>query len=143
MKDLDKSQLVELSDDENRGESAIDFSDANDAATARVLEQIESASEEIDGYLRSAYSLPFADVPERIKQICKDIAIYNLYKRRQRTDMPESLTSIYKARIAELKDIQKGVISLGVESSETDVSEFHTNKTADDKIFTKDVLNQL
>ncbi len=142
MKDLDKSQLVELSDDENRGESAVDFSDANDAATARVLEQIEAASEEIDGYLRSAYSLPFTEVPERIKQICKDIAIYNLYKRRQRTDMPESLTSIYKARIAELKDIQKGVISLGVESSQTDSSEFHINKTGADKIFTKDVLGK-
>lgn len=142
MKDLDESQLVELSDDENRGESTIDFSDETDPATVRVLEQIDSASEEIDGYLRSAYSLPFTEVPERVKQICKDISIYNLYKRRQRTDMPESLTSIYKARITELKDIQKGIISLGIESTQTDTSEFHTNKTEDDKVFTKDVLGK-
>lgn len=136
LKDIQEDELIRLADDENRAH-LVDLTNTADPATARILEQIEAADDEIDGYLRSSYNLPFTSVPERIKQISKDISIYNLYKRRFRLEMPETLTAIYNKRLQELKDIQRGVIKLDVEVDEgtPQPSEIKVNKTADDKVF--------
>ncbi len=143
LKDIDEAELIRLADDENRGE-AVDLSDANEPAVIRINEQINAADDEIDGYLRAAYSLPFDKTPERIKQISKDISIYNLYKRRYRMDMPESVNQIYKQRLDELKAIGSGKILLDITQTEANEqpSQFHSNKTDADKIFTKDLLGK-
>lgn len=135
IEDLNADEVVRLVDDESRLE-LVDLTDVGDVATKRVLAQINAADDEIDGYLRSAYTLPFDIVPDRIRQISKDISIYNLYKRRFRLEMPETLVSIYKERIAELTKIQKGTIKLDITiDAATSPSEFKVNKTSDNKIF--------
>jgi len=144
LKDLDKSILIQLIDDENRGSDLIDLDDENDVATARAIEQINAADDEIDTYLRSRYELPIiVAIPRRLVQISKDISIYNLYKRRHKTDMPEDIVAFYKDRIKELQSVQKGTIDLGVpEAPQNMADEMKTNKTADDKVFTDDVLDK-
>ena len=141
-KDLDESILIDLINDENRETSEIDLTNSEDVATARAIEQIVAADTEIDTYLRARYSLPLSSTPDRLKQISKDITIYNLYKRRHTLDMPESIVELYKMRIKELRDIQKGIVDLGVENEpQLQSDEVKTNKDSDDKLFTDDVLD--
>jgi len=143
-KDLNKTILFELINDENRDTDLIDLDDENDVATARAIEQITAADVEIDTYLRSRYDLPITGtIPERLKQISKDISIYNLYKRRHKTDMPEDIVGFYKDRIKDLKEIQKGSIDIGVpEAPQNMADEIKVNKTSEDKVFSDDLLDQ-
>lgn len=136
LNDLSKDELISLLNDENRQKSAIDLTDEQDLVVFRCNEQISISGNEIDGYLRSRYSMPLSPVPARIKQICKDIAIYNCYKRRMRLDMPESIVRIYGERIKELINIQKGLINLEVTPPD-DNAEIIINKTESDRIFSK------
>ncbi len=142
LKDFSKTDLIQLTNDENRSESSIDLSNVLDACTIRILEQIKAADEEIDGYLRSKYPLPLSSVPQRIRQLSKDISIYNVYKRRHRLDMPDTLVSLYKMAVAELDQIRKGFVSLDINSPSeaTVVSKTRCNKTQKDKIFNSSLL---
>jgi len=149
LKDNDENIIKDFVNDENRTKSLIVLDatdpnyDANDVAVLRIDEQITAADDEIDSYLRGRYDLPLASVPGRIKQISKDIAIYNLYKRRQRDSMPDSIVSIYKERLKELEKIRSGKIDLGIESTEVKSSSgiFRTNKKSTDKMFPTSTLD--
>lgn len=142
-KDLSKEILIELTNDDNKDTDFVDFEDANDQVVINANEQINAADDEIDSYIRARYTLPIVNIPERLKQISKDISIYNLYKRRHRQDMPEGIVNIYKDRIKELLNIQAGKIDIGVpEAPQNMAGEIKVNKTASDKIFTDDVLSQ-
>ncbi len=141
LKDLDESEVLLLINDGNGDVDEIDLTDSQDTASLRVIEQIKAADDEIDSYLRSRYPKPFTEVPERIRQISKDIAIYNLYKRRHRLDMPESIVAIYKSRIADLEKIQKGVINPIIEPDQPGI-QGKVNKTESDKIFSSTLLNK-
>lgn len=142
LKDIDKKLLIDLVNDENRAYLSIDLSLPDDICAERINGQISSAGIEIDGYIASRYTVPFDEVPERLKQIAKDIAIYNCYKRRHRLDMPESIASIYRMRVEELKGIQKGAVSLGLPGKgEQMSSEVKTNKKREDRMFDKDFLS--
>ena len=143
LKDFSKNDLIQLSNDENRAETAIDLDSGTDICVLRIIEQIKAADDEIDGYLRTRYALPLLSVPQRIKQLSKDISIYNIYKRRHRTDMPDSLVSLYKMAAAELDQIRKGFVSLEADSSTaaSEAPEIKSNKTKRGKIFNRGLLN--
>ena len=140
---LDEATLIELTDDENRGD-AVELDDPEDVCISRIQQQIDKGAAEIDGYLRALYNLPLETVPDRLKDINIDLAIYNLYKRRMRSDMPDSITNDYKMRVKELENIQKGRIGLGISQKATSTGggEISTNKTASDRVFNKNVLDQ-
>lgn len=149
LKDNNENLIKDFVNDENADKSTIILDvtdgsyDANHVAVLRINEQITAADDEIDSYLRGRYDLPLASVPGRIKQISKDIAIYNLYKRRQRDSMPDSIVAIYKERLKELDKIRSGGIDLGVESTEVKSSSgvFKTNKKSTDKVFPSSTLD--
>lgn len=155
LNDLDRGTLLMLVNDENRltempeledGEEepdVVDLADADDLCSVRITEQINSAGDEIDGYLRSRYPLPLITVPNLIKTICTEISIYNLYKRRHRLEMPDSIMSIYKSAVQKLKDIQKEIIDPGITVEEDAiVAKITVNKTDSDKLFSKDNLDR-
>jgi phage gp36-like protein len=142
LKDIDKNLLIDLVNDENRSYLSVDLSQPDDICSARLNGQISAAGIEIDGYIASRYIIPFDETPARLTQIAKDITIYNCYKRRHRLDMPDSIVSIYKSRVEELKGIQKGTISLGLPGkSEEMSSEVKVNKRPEDREFGKDLLS--
>lgn len=140
-KDLSLDVIIRLVNDENLSPDTIDLTDEDSPPVLRITEQIKAASTEIDGYIRSRYTVPMLPIPDRVKHICKDISIYNLYKRRFRLEMPESLVSIYKQRTSELEKIQKGIINLDVQEPPSGSGQFVINKTSNDRVFGKDVLN--
>jgi len=142
LNNIERGELISLVNDENR--SSVDLSDNADPCVIRIQEAISQADEEINGYLRSRYTLPFQTVPESVYFISIDIAIYRLYQRRHRLDMPESLTSIYHDRKRELEKIQRGEILLYIQeepSVPASAVDILTNKTPEDKIFSKTTLD--
>lgn len=134
-KSISESEIVNLTDDNANG--YIDETVVNEC--------LSKADELINGYLRGKYLLPIVNVPSLIKNISVELAIYYLYSRRFRTDIPESIEKIYKAQVKILEQIQKGFIVLGIESQSVDGVQtgiYRTNRKISDKVFGKDFLNR-
>ena len=129
---IPEETILQLTDDEELGE----------IVQARVDEAITSADSEIDSYCGTKFSVPFSTVPDIVKKLSIDIAIYNMYSRKVE-EIPETRAQRYKNAIKQLESIAKGVISIGEDPAPAATSEGgpSTNKTADDRTFTKDKLN--
>ena len=100
---LDDQVIIELTDDAGAG--TID--------TAVVDRAVEDADAEVNGYCATRFSVPFSPVPPRIRAISVDIAIYNLFSRRQA--VPEERQTRYDNAKAYLANIAKGLVSPGVQ----------------------------
>ena len=112
-----------------------------------VEEAILYSSALIDGYLRGRYTLPLNTHFPLLRILAIDIAIYRLYSRRMRTDMPEVIQSNYNSALSTLREIQKGIISLQSESDTLETAsfstnEYRTNKDIIDRLFNKQKLNE-
>lgn len=103
---LDEVRLIQLTDDANT--SAVD--------EARVTKAIADADEEIDGYVGSRHHVPLDPVPAIIRKFSVDLAIHNLYARRDKTN--ETREARYKNAIAFLEKVALGKISLGANDPE-------------------------
>jgi phage gp36-like protein len=128
---LPEETIIQLTDDAG-------IEDVNEGM---VTEAIAQADAEIDSYCGIKYSVPFATVPDIVKKISVDIAIYNLYSRRVE-EIPETRAERYKNAIRQLEGISKGIISIG-ESPEPAVptqGAAEVNKTENDRIFTRDKM---
>ena len=129
--------LIQLTNDE--GGDVI-----NDTVTQ---EAIVYASTLIDGYLRGRYTLPLDTQFPLLKILCIDIAVYRLYSRRMRDEMPEVIENAYKNALSTLRDIQKGILSLQaendlLESSGFNPKEYKTNKDLIDRLFNRHKLSE-
>ena len=129
--------LIQLTNDE--GGDVI-----NDTVTQ---EAIVYASTLIDGYLRGRYTLPLDTQFPLLKILCIDIAVYRLYSRRMRDEMPEVIENAYKNALSTLRDIQKGILSLQaendlLESSGFNPQEYKTNKDLIDRLFNRHKLSE-
>lgn len=127
---IPEETLIQLTDDENLGA----------VSQARVDEAIIQADAEIDSYCGSRYTIPFTTVPDIVKKISVDIAIYNLYSRRVE-EIPETRAERYKNAIRQLEGISRGLISIGESTEPPTQGGPKTNKTDDDRTFTKDDLS--
>jgi phage gp36-like protein len=141
--DLDQSEAARLTDDENRGESAIDWSDATDAATARALGAIAEACDEIDACLRGRYDVPLASPPLLIKRIAKALTIRRLHARRPADDVPTSVNDERRAALDLLRAIGRGEALLeGASQADVRPVEIAANRTADERAFSDDTLER-
>ena len=128
-KAISEAVLIQLTDDDNIG--AI--------ITENVTKAIARADAEIDGYCAVKYAVPFTTVPPVVAGLSLDMSIYYLYKRRT---VSEDVQKSYDNAIARLKDIAKGLLSLGVDpppaASTSEGAE--SNKSVSDRIFTRDTM---
>jgi len=139
-KQVSKDTLIQLTDDNQVGE----------VDSIIVEEAILYSETLINGYLRGRYTLPIVNIalaaepPDILKILAVDLSIYRLYSRRFQTDTPDSISEKYKNSIKILEQIQKGIISLGIElaGSPPKLGEYRTNKTFEERIFSKQVLNE-
>ncbi|OQA18886.1 MAG: hypothetical protein BWY64_01210 [bacterium ADurb.Bin363] len=134
IKALPKERIIELSDDSGNP------TEINENNTD---EAILKASNEIDGFIRGRYTLPLDTVPAIIKDISIDLAIYYLWIRRPERAAPEGVLRRYRDRIERLKGIQKGIFLLEIAQikSSSGKGEYRINKTFNDRIFAKNVLD--
>ncbi|MCE5334266.1 MAG: DUF1320 domain-containing protein [Desulfobacteraceae bacterium] len=98
---IEEARLVQLTDDEGTGTVEED----------RVTQAIADANSEIDGYLGLRMKLPLAPVPVTLQRLAIDIAVYNLYSRREK--IPEHRAERYRNAIRFLEGVVAGKISLG------------------------------
>ena len=103
--------LIELTDDNGAG--VVDQSVVDKAVAA--------AGDLIDGYLRGRYTLPLDPVPGLLATLAADITLYRLYARKPRLTVPESLADKHKNALKILDGIQKGTVTLGAGTPETDI----------------------
>lgn len=121
-----EQDLIQLTDDEGSG--AYNASRINDAIT--------SAQAEIDGYCMVRYSgqIPFDPVPDLVKSLCVEIAIYNLYKRRKAVD--DEIKDRYEKAVATLDKISRGTVKLLADDEKVgEDGVTFTNKSSDDRAF--------
>jgi len=98
---IEEALLIELTDDERTGE----------VSDARVSRAIDDADQFIDGHLGGHYSVPLSPIPPLLRQLSVALAIYALYERRD--TVPDTRTERFKWAIDTLKQISKGIITLG------------------------------
>lgn len=105
----------------------------------RCEQAISFGSELIDARLRGRYSsLPIPEpIPNLIREICVDIAIYRLYLRRGQDEI-ESIRNRYKDALENLKTIQLNQATPDIPNKS---QEYLTNKTAADRIFNSSLLS--
>lgn len=126
LKQLDEDVLIQLTDDAGFGSVDDD----------KVDRAIEMADEEIDSYLSVRYSLPFDTVPNRVRDLSVDIAIYKLYGRRD-AETPEKRVTTYKDAIAFLEKIAAEKANLDVpDPADDDDSGIGVTTSKDDRVFT-------
>lgn len=137
LKNIDEETLIELTDDSSPP-TAID--------SDNVTEAIEDGDSIIDGYLRGKYTLPLASTPRLLKKISVDLAIYELYTRREDIEPPKSVITKQEQALKLLERIKKGTVILDVPDEENLIDigagEYKTNKTASDRIFTSELMRQ-
>jgi len=129
LEQLDEDTLIQLTDDADTG--AVD--------TSVVDRAIADADAEIDSYCGVRYSVPFTTVPDRVRKLSVDIAIYNLYARRKGS--PEHRKERYDNAIRFLKDVAKNQASLGKDDPDAPPLDAHQPEiTQSDRIFTRDKM---
>jgi len=138
---LPEETVIQLTDDENLKPSAIDADNTEHAAIiARVDEAIERADAEIDGYCAVKYSVPLSPVPAVVNKLSVELAIYYLYSRRS---VPEKIEKRYDKAVVRLKDIARGLLTLGVDpepAASVTADSAQANKTTSDRVFTRGSL---
>ncbi len=103
VKAISPERLTALTDDENLG--TINESVVNHA--------IAVASAEIDAYVGSRYRVPLETAHPIIRKLCVDLALYALHQRLDR--VTDGVRAAYDNAVRLLRDIAKGLVSLGVE----------------------------
>ncbi len=121
--------------------------DSQDVVNETItFEAILYSSTLIDGYLRGRYNLPLDTHFPLLRIIAIDLSIYRLYSRRLQADMPESILEQYKEAIKTLEKIQKGIITLEVQTetitNQIQSKEYLSNKTSNDRLFNHEVISE-
>jgi len=127
---LDPAVLLQLCDDTGHGD--LEHEDV------RVVweEAVEAASSLIDSYCGGRYDVPFTTPPRVIKDLCADIAIYELYSRRGDA-IPDNRIDRYKNAVRMLRAISRGEIELGMSgASRGDEASI----SSADRIFTREQM---
>ncbi len=103
---VDEARLIQLTDDEGTGSVNLD----------RVLRAISDADEEINSYVGCRHTVPLDPVPSIIRKISVDIALLNLYGRREK--VPDARADRYKSAVKFLEQVSRGNAALGLHDPE-------------------------
>ncbi|MFB0515166.1 MAG: gp436 family protein [Candidatus Neomarinimicrobiota bacterium] len=105
-----------------------------------ITEAIEAADGEIDSYAVRQFTVPLSPVPPRIKDISRDIAIYNLYARRPHMETPEIIKDRYRSAVKWLEKLAEGKVSPG-ELPEPEESEHVGGQISqNERVFTRETM---
>ena len=125
---IPEADLVQLTDD----------SDAGVVDSDVVTRAIADADAEIDSYIGVKHGLPLASTPAIIRRISVDIAIHNLYQRRQ--GPPEFRAKKYENAIAILWKIASGDLKIGT-SDDKNVAVPGLLSSSPSRVFSRDDLD--
>ena len=108
---LPEVRLVELTDDLSPNPSG--------SVNLGIVDQaIQGAGILIDGYIGRRYTLPLSVVPPLLGKLAVDLAVYDLYRRRNELNISEGMQLTYRNAIAMLKGIADGSVSIGLDPAD-------------------------
>jgi len=128
LEQLDGDILIQLTDDADAGTVDADV----------VTRAIADADAEVDGYCGKRYPVPFSTVPPIIRKFSVDIAIYNLYARRQ--GAPDDRKDRYNNALKFLTNVSKGLISLGEDDPDATPASEAPEIDSEDRIFDRTTM---
>jgi len=126
LQQLDETSLIRLTDDAEDG--------VIDAEV--VTRAITDADATIDAYCQGRYTVPLTPVPDKIRGISVDIAVYNLYSRKGDT-APDIRKDRHKEAIRFLEKVSEGKIKLGALTPAPINTADSVQIEGNDKIFTR------
>ncbi len=100
--------------------SQLTSDDGSDTADTTIIDAaILDAEAEVDGYLATRYALPLlTPVPALVIKLSGDIAVYNIYRRRQL--VPESVRQAYQDARSTLRDLSGRKLDLDLATDPSD-----------------------
>lgn len=108
-----------------------------------VDKAIADASDIINAYVGERYQVPITIVPALVKNMAVDLAVYRLFLRRKKQNLPEAAQKAYDNTMRLLRDVQAGRLSLGVSSlgqAATPTGGGEVQSFAGTRTFTSDTL---
>ena len=103
--EVSEDVLIQLTDDDNLG--AVDDD--------KVAKALVRADGEVDGFCGKRYQVPFNPVGDFVKALALDLAVYNLFSRRE--NVPENRKHRRDNAVKNLEQIAKGLVTLGAPES--------------------------
>lgn len=104
---------------------------------ARVTAALALADDEINGYCRARYTVPFSTTPPMVELIAIDLACWHLYRRRHYAfGMPEAITANYERRLKQLEAINKGLLDVGSEPAPSASTKLYATSEGPEQEFT-------
>lgn len=127
--EIPDATLIELTDDEGAGE-------VNTDVVNRVITDAEA---EFDGYVGRRYTVPLTSGLPVAARCCRVIAKYYLYQRRD--VLPDNLKTEYDNVIRFLRDVAKGIVSMGADPAPAKESSQGIEIETSDRVFSRDKLS--
>ena len=125
---LTQAELIQLTDDTGAG--SVD--------SGKVDAALAAASATIDAYAGSRYTLPL-QTSEKVKQLCVDLSIYELEKRRRR--IREATLAARDSALSFLRDLARGQAVLDQPAgAQPQATEADVKKTDQERIFSDENL---
>ncbi len=132
-----QSDLITMIPQKELAELTADSGDTPDSGV--VVEAINRADAEIDAYLGMRYTLPLSPLPDQVKGLSVDMALYHLYSRR--SVAPTVRLQNYEAAVAFLKLVAAGEAVLentGDSTSSGDQVVVGSEFSSATRVFTRD-----
>ena len=121
--------VIQLTDDS--GGETVDLANLN-----AVIDDAEGIA---NGYLEDRYTVPLSPVPPGLKTAVVDIAVYRLHLRRPGS-VTDDVSRQFKMAMDFLRDVAKGVASLGTTTPAPDTTSHSVDFQADDRKFTDESM---
>lgn len=108
---------------------------------AKVVAALGKATAEIDSYIADRYPLPLPSTPDRLRDICVDIATY---KMSQTADvLTDEIRQRYEDAVKWLDKVASGRVSLGLPKAAGQKSAKAVVVTGPNRLFTRDKMRGL
>ena len=111
------------------------------ADAALVSKALDDATDIINSYVAAKYALPLSPVPTVLVGYCVDLAVYK--GSAEAGSLTEEKTQRYKDAIAWLRDLAKGLVSLGIEDPPPSVNGSPRTTYPNTRLFTRDTMKGL
>lgn len=118
---------------------AIDRDGNGQPDQAAIDKALADASAEIDTYLAERYTLPLATVPDVLKRLCVEMALYRLV--REGTAAAEDYRLRYEDATRLLRDIATGKAALNLPAPEAPAE--HVEFSSNERRFTRDTMKEI
>ena len=107
---------------------------------AKLAAALDDATAEINGYIAKRVTLPLADPPDRLRVVCRDLAVHRLYVNVGR--VTEAQDKLRESALAYLEMVRDGKVSIGdaTGGDEAQVSEGAVLVEGADRAMTRDSL---